>query len=80
VAKKITEIESIGPAYAVKLEESGIKSQEQLLVNATNEWGGASALAESSGNIEKLVRSRPSEKMIESETSCAKELPRFVNW
>ena len=32
MAKKLVEIEGVGAAYAAKLTESGVKSQEDLLV------------------------------------------------
>lgn len=30
MARKLTEIEGIGPTYAAKLGEAGVKSQEEL--------------------------------------------------
>ncbi|MEM8987471.1 MAG: DUF4332 domain-containing protein [Pseudomonadota bacterium] len=51
---KITEVEGIGPAYAAKLEEQGIKTTDDYLKAAADKKG-RTALAEATGISEKLV-------------------------
>ncbi|MCM1520641.1 MAG: DUF4332 domain-containing protein [Lachnoclostridium sp.] len=51
---KIIEIEGIGPAYAEKLEQAGVKTTEQLLEKAATKKG-REALAEETGITEKLI-------------------------
>jgi predicted flap endonuclease-1-like 5' DNA nuclease len=54
MAKKLTEIEGIGPTYAAKLAEAGVKSQEELLA-AGSTPKGRSDLEKTTGISGKLV-------------------------
>lgn len=54
MAKKISEIEGIGPAFSAKLEGAGINNIEQLL-DAGAAAGGRKKLAEASGIDEKKI-------------------------
>lgn len=54
MAYKIEEVEGIGPAYAAKLEDTGVKTTEDLLgIGATKK--GRKTLAEKTGIPEKLI-------------------------
>jgi predicted flap endonuclease-1-like 5' DNA nuclease len=54
MAKKLTEIEGVGPTYAAKLAEAGVKSQEELLA-AGSTPKGRSDLEKATGISGKLV-------------------------
>lgn len=54
MAYKITDIEGIGPAYAAKLNDQGIKTTADLLEKGSTKKG-RTALAEASGISESLV-------------------------
>ena len=54
MAYKIEEIEGIGPAYAEKLIEAGVKTTENLLEDGATKKG-REALAEKTGIPEKLI-------------------------
>jgi predicted flap endonuclease-1-like 5' DNA nuclease len=54
MAKKLTEIEGVGPTYAAKLAEAGVKSQEELLA-AGSTPKGRSDLEKTTGISGKLV-------------------------
>ena len=51
---KLADIEGVGPAYAAKLEETGVKHEEALLSMGSTPKG-RKALAEKSGISEKLI-------------------------
>ncbi len=51
---KIDQIEGIGPAYAAKLNEAGIKTTEELLEKCATKKGRI-AMAEATGISEKLI-------------------------
>ena len=54
MAYKITEVEGIGPAYAAKLEEQGVKTTDDYLDKCADKKGRA-AMAEATGISEKLI-------------------------
>ena len=54
MAKKLTELEGVGPTYAAKLAEAGVKSQEELLA-AGSTPKGRSDLEKTTGISGKLV-------------------------
>ena len=54
MANKIIDIEGIGPVYAKKLEEAGVKTTDDMLREGTSRSGRAK-LAEATGISEKLI-------------------------
>jgi predicted flap endonuclease-1-like 5' DNA nuclease len=54
MAKKLVDVEGIGPAYAAKLEAAGVKTQEELLTLGADAKG-REALAAKTGISQKLV-------------------------